>query len=135
MFSSPVRKGFSQIGFPWRKHPAHSLQILRYFAQTQFRAETAVTELRMGKPQIILPLGDVIRKLVAQGESDPIRLSIRTDQINSDQLRFFTAIQSKRWNWNRRIGCYDRAAVPFVKPFRLGANFSRAPVCPLRDRA
>src|ERR1700726_3104126 len=85
----PSEKGLFPDRFAVSQHPAHSLQRLRHFAKAQFWSETAVTELRVSKPQIILPLRDVIRKLVSQRKPDSIRLSVRTDQINPNQLRLF----------------------------------------------
>src|SRR5580658_3927929 len=75
----PGQKMLFPDRLPFSQHPAHSFQRLWNFTETQRRTKTAVTELRMSKPQIVLPLREVIRKFIAQGEPDPVRLSVRTD--------------------------------------------------------
>src|SRR6516165_4493268 len=75
----------------------------------------------MGQPQIILTLGDVIGKLVANGKSETARSFIASNEVDSDQLRFLTSIESKSRYPDRRVRCNHRTAITLVEPLRLHA--------------
>src|SRR5208337_2173308 len=46
-------------------------------------------------------------------------------QIDPDELRFFTSVQCEPWDRDRCVRSNQNAAVPFVEPFRLRADFAR----------
>ena len=49
-------------------------------------------ELGMGEPQIVELFGDMVGEFIAQRKAQPVRRAVRTDQIESDDLRLLAAI-------------------------------------------
>ena len=51
----------------------------------------------MGEPEVVLPLGDVVGKLVAEREPDPDRRAGAIDQIDPDDFGLFASVECERW--------------------------------------
>ncbi len=100
----------------------------RQLPDPQFRAIAAIAQLGMGQVQVIAPLHDVVGKLVAQGETDPVRFTVFADHIQAGQLGLFAGILGKRRLVKGRAGAYHNRAVALVEPLWL-----RPPACPPAD--
>ena len=61
----------------------------------------------------------MVRKFIAHGEAQPIRLAIMTDDIQTTDFRLFARILGKRRQRKRLAGTHDNAAVAFIEPLRL----------------
>ena len=72
-----------------------------------------------------MALGYMIGKFVSERESNPVRQLIGPNQIDADELRFFTCVQCEPWDRDRCVRSDQNAAVPFIEPFRLRAYFAR----------
>ncbi|MNY26357.1 hypothetical protein D3C86_1602010 [compost metagenome] len=66
----------------------------------------------------------MVGELVAQGKTDPIRLAVVADHIETGELRFFAGIFGKRRHREVRAGAHDDAAIALVEPFRLRTDLA-----------
>ena len=73
----------------------------------------------MRQKQIVLPLGHMVGKFIAERKTQPRRRAILANDINADDLRFLAAIECKIRRQQRRARQRDSRAIALVEPFRL----------------
>nr|GEU28270.1 hypothetical protein [Tanacetum cinerariifolium] len=94
----------------------------RRFAHQQRGTQAAHAQLGVGQVQVVLALGHVVRELVADGETDAVRLAVVADHVQARHFRLFTAVEREvRHGQVLAAGGHDRA-VALVEPFRLHAG-------------
>ena len=75
----------------------------------------------MGEPEIVLSLGDMVGKFVAQRKAEAERRAVGADDIEADDFRLLAAIQREGRRGQRRVRRDRGRAVALVEPFRLHA--------------
>nr|GFD19589.1 hypothetical protein [Tanacetum cinerariifolium] len=103
---------------------AHAGQVTRQFADAQFRAVGAITQLGMRQVQVVATLHDVVGELVAQCVAQAVRLAVVADDVETGQFGFFTRVFSKCRDREVRTRPHHNAAVAFVEPFRLRTDLT-----------
>ncbi len=93
MLSSPVKNGFSPADRVTAANAAGAGQIGRQRAGAQLRPYRTRPQLRVREVEVIAPLGDVIRELVADREAQPHGPTVLVDDIESDDLGFLTRVE------------------------------------------
>ena len=88
-------------------------------AEQQFRPERGLPQLAVREPEIVVPLGHVVGKFVAQGKADPDRAAGIVDDVDACDFRFFAAILRKGRHGQRRARSDEDRAVALVEPFGL----------------
>ena len=79
----------------------------------------------MCQVKIILLFHHMIGALVTDRISKPIRSAIRTNDVKADDFGLLAMVRGEIRNQKCGIRPHDRGPVPFVKPLRLHADFSR----------
>ena len=90
----------------------------------QFRAERGLTQLGMGEPQIIVPLGHMVGKLVGEAQPQAEGRAVRTDQVDAGQFGLLAAILRKGGHGEGIAGRDQLRAVALVEPFGLLADLA-----------
>ena len=103
---------------------AHAFDMLGRRTDEQLGAERRLPKLRMGEPQIILALGDMVAELVGEAKAEPVRRAVGTDQIDASELRFLAAVLRRRPAGQRLAGRDQLRAVALVEPFGLAAGLA-----------
>ncbi|MNV88151.1 hypothetical protein D3C71_1823300 [compost metagenome] len=75
--------------------PRRASDILRRCADTDFRPEARLAQLRVGEPEIVDPLGLVVGKLVGNGKADAERHALVGDHVNAGHFRLLAAVFGK----------------------------------------
>lgn len=73
----------------------NAFHMIRQRAHIKLWPQRGLTQLGMGKPEIILLFRHMIGKFVGKAETETKRRAIGADQVNACKLRFLTAVFSK----------------------------------------
>src|SRR5215469_9183337 len=95
----------------------------------QFWPESAGAELRACQIQIVLLLELMVGKLVADRQSQPVRLSFWPDEVHASNLSFFSSVFGVSRDFERlAMGAQHRSG-SLIEPFgrRPDRTISRAP--------
>ena len=86
----------------------------------------------MGEIEIVLPLGDMVGKFIAEREADADRRAFGADDIDADDLRLLAAVEREMRRDEIAARRRQRRAVALVEPFRLDALRAAPSACRLR---
>src|SRR6185437_5373528 len=76
----------------------------------------------MREPEIVLPLRQVIGKLIGEAEPEAPGHASRIDQVDSGDLGLLPAIARECRHLERCPGAHDAGAIALVEPLRLRAH-------------
>src|SRR5690606_24188432 len=82
---------------------ARPAQVPRQFTYEEFWTERRLPELGMGEPQVVVPLGHVIRELVGKAEAETEGSAVGADHIDPGQLRLFAPVARESGTRERLI--------------------------------
>src|SRR3954453_691976 len=91
----------------------------RQGSSSEFRADRARSELGMRQIKVVLALHDVIAKFVAESEAEPMRTSICSDNVETNQLWLLTAVKSVARPTQSTARRDQDMTVTLVEPLRL----------------
>src|SRR5690606_12801489 len=101
---------------------ARAANVLRQLTHEELGTKRRLPKLRVGEPQVVMPLGHVVGELVGEAEAQPERRAVGTDHVDAGELRLFAAVPRERGARERLLRLGEVFAVALVEPLGLLAR-------------